>query len=76
MKNAVFWDVSVCGSCRNRHIPEDDILQRLRVSENRVLRICAPKKDEVTKGWRGMHNEELRDLSSSPSTIRMIKSRR
>jgi hypothetical protein len=30
----------------------------------------------VTGGWRKPHNEELRDLYSSPSIIRIIKSRR
>jgi hypothetical protein len=35
-----------------------------------------PKRDEVTGGWRKLHNEELRDLYSSPSIIRIIKSRR
>jgi hypothetical protein len=36
---------------------------RLRVFENRVLRrIFGPKRDEVTGGWRKLHNEELRDL--------------
>jgi hypothetical protein len=35
-----------------------------------------PKGDEVTVEWRKMHNEELRDLCSSPSIIRIIKSRR
>jgi hypothetical protein len=49
---------------------------RLRVFENRVLRICGPKKDEVTRCWRKLHNEELHNLYSSPSIIRMIKSRR
>jgi hypothetical protein len=45
------------------------------VFENRVLRrIFGPKKDEVTGGWRKLHNEELRDLYSSPSIIRIIKS--
>jgi hypothetical protein len=33
---------------------------RLRVFENRVLRrIFGPKRDEVTDGWRKLHNEEL-----------------
>jgi hypothetical protein len=50
---------------------------RLRVSENRVLRrIFGPKRDEVTGGWRKLHNEELHCLYSSPSIIRVIKSRR
>jgi hypothetical protein len=38
---------------------------RLRVFENNVLRrIFGPKRDEVTGGWRKLHNEELRDLCS------------
>jgi hypothetical protein len=41
-----------------------------------VLRIFGPKRDEVTGGWRKLHNEELHNLYSSPSIIRMIKSRR
>jgi hypothetical protein len=49
---------------------------RLRVFENRVLRrIFRPKRDEVTGGRRKLHNEELHNLYSSPSIIRMIKSR-
>jgi hypothetical protein len=45
---------------------------RLRVFENRVLRrIFGPKRDEVTGEWRKLHSEELRDLYSSPSIIRM-----
>jgi hypothetical protein len=44
---------------------------------NRVLRrIFGPKRDEVTGEWRKLHNEELCDLYSSPSIIRIIKSRR
>jgi hypothetical protein len=39
-------------------------------------RVFGPKRDEVTGGWRKLHNEELHDLYSSPSIIRIIKSRR
>jgi hypothetical protein len=47
------------------------------VFENRVLRrIFGLKRDEVTGGWRKVHNEELHNLYSSPSIIRMLKSRR
>jgi hypothetical protein len=47
------------------------------VFENRVLRrIFGPKRDELTGEWRKLHNEELRDLYSSPSIIRIIKSMR
>jgi hypothetical protein len=35
-----------------------------------------PKRGEVTGGWRELHSEELHSLYSSPSIIRMIKSRR
>jgi hypothetical protein len=46
------------------------------VFENRVLRrIFGPKRDEVTGEWRKLRNEELRDLYSSPSIIRIINSR-
>jgi hypothetical protein len=47
---------------------------RLRVFENKVLRrIYGPKKNEVTGGWRKLHNEELPDLYSSPIIIIIIK---
>jgi hypothetical protein len=47
----------------------------VRVFENRVLRrISGPKRDEVTGGWRKLHNEELHNLYSSPSIIRIMKS--
>jgi hypothetical protein len=47
------------------------------VFENRVLRrIFGPKRDEVMGELRKLHDEELRDLNSSPNIIRIIKSRR
>jgi hypothetical protein len=47
------------------------------VFENRVLRrISGPKRDKVTGEWRKLHNEELHDLYSSPSIIRIIKLRK
>jgi hypothetical protein len=43
------------------------------VFENRVLRrIFGPKRDEVTGGWRELHNKQLCYLYSSPSIIRII----
>jgi hypothetical protein len=41
-----------------------------------LRRISGPKRDEVTREWRKLHNEEPRDLYSSPSIVRIIKSRR
>jgi hypothetical protein len=41
-----------------------------------LRRIFGPKRDEVTGGWRKLHNEELYNLNISPSIIKMIKSRR
>jgi hypothetical protein len=47
------------------------------VFENRVLsRIFGPNRDEVTGEWRKLHNEELHDLYSSSSIIRIMKSSR
>jgi hypothetical protein len=47
------------------------------VFENRVLRrIFGPKRDGLTGGWRKLHNEELHNLYSSPSIIRIIKPKR
>jgi hypothetical protein len=47
----------------------------MRLFENRVLRnIMGPKTDEMTREWRKLHNEELRDLYSP--NIRVITSRR
>jgi hypothetical protein len=48
----------------------------IEVFENRVLRrIFRTKREEVVGVWGNPHNEELQNLYSSPSTIRMIKPR-
>jgi hypothetical protein len=45
--------------------------------ENRVLRrIFGRKRDEVTGEWRKLHNKEINDLYSSPTIVRVMKSRR
>jgi len=50
---------------------------RLRVFENRVLRrIFGLKSDEVIGEWKKLHNDEINDLYCSPTTLRLIKSRR
>jgi hypothetical protein len=41
-----------------------------------MLRIFGLKWYKVTGDWRKLHNEELNDLYSSPTILRMIKSRR
>jgi hypothetical protein len=47
------------------------------VFEKRLLRrIVGPKRDELTGGWRKLHNEEMHDSYCSSSIIRIIKSRR
>jgi len=48
--------------------------RRLRVFRNRLLRrIFGRMRDKVTGEWRKLHIEELNDLYSSPSIVRMIK---
>ena len=49
----------------------------MRVFENRVLRrVFGPKRDEVTREWRKLHNEELSDLYFLPNIVQVVKSRR
>jgi len=51
--------------------------RKLRVFENMVLRrIFGPRRDEVTREWRRLHNEELNDLYCSPNIVWVIKWRR
>ena len=38
--------------------------------------LFGPKRDEIARGWRKLHIEELNDLFSSPNIVRVIKSRR
>ena len=53
------------------------MMSRLRVFENRVFRrMFGSKRDGVTGERRKLHNEELNDLYSSPSIVRVIKSGR
>jgi hypothetical protein len=50
--------------------------RRLRVFENRVLRIFGLNRVEVTGEWRKLHYGELNDLCWSPNIVWVIKSRR
>jgi hypothetical protein len=45
------------------------------VYKNRVLRIFGPKRDEVIREWRKLHNEDLNDLYASPNIVQRIKLR-
>jgi hypothetical protein len=50
---------------------------RLMVSENRALRrLFGPNREEVTGGWRRLHNEELHNLYASPYITGLTESRR
>jgi hypothetical protein len=46
---------------------------RLTVFENMALRIFGPTRDEVTREWRKLHNEELNDLYSSAIIVWVMK---
>jgi hypothetical protein len=67
------------GVITNQNLIQEEIKRRLNSGNacyHSVQRIFGPKGDEVTGGWRKLHHEELHNLYSSPSIIRMIKSRR
>jgi hypothetical protein len=49
--------------------------QRLRVFENRVLRIFEPKREE-DGSWRKLHNDGLHSLYSSSNIVKVTTSRR
>jgi len=47
------------------------------VFENRALRIIfLPKRDEETREWRKLNNDELNDQNSSPNIVQVTKARR
>ena len=51
--------------------------RKLRVFENMVLRrIFGPRREELTREWRRLHNKELNGLYCSPNIVRVIKSKR
>jgi hypothetical protein len=69
-KKALLFAYIVCFVWFSQSLREE---HRLRVFENRMLRkIFGTKRDQVTGGWRKLHNEELHNLYSMPS----VKSRR
>jgi hypothetical protein len=49
---------------------------RLRVFENRVLRRIFGPEGEEDGQWRKLHNDELRNVYSSPNIFRVIELRR
>jgi hypothetical protein len=50
--------------------------RRLRVSENRILRLIFGPKRDANGEWRRLHSEELHSLYRSPNIVRVIKSRK
>jgi hypothetical protein len=69
-------ETSVLTRATRRNIPENTILHNLRVFEGRVLkRIFGSKRIEVTGTWSKLNNEELHNVCSSPSKIKIIKSK-
>jgi hypothetical protein len=72
LKNQMIFPVLYgCGS-RSLTLREECRLK----FENRMLRMFAPKRDEVTGEWKYLHNVELNDMYFSPSIVCVMKSRR
>jgi hypothetical protein len=47
------------------------LTQRMAVFEYMLMRMFGSKREEVTGGWRKLHNEELHNLYFSPDIIRV-----
>jgi hypothetical protein len=62
--------ISTCSSKLVLSHRERNIYSRL------LRRLSEPKSEELTGGWRKLHNEELHNLYSSPDVIRIIRWRR
>jgi hypothetical protein len=68
----------VARSCRDQSSISEIIIicNYFYCFENRVLRIFGPKRDELKRKWRKLHNEEFNNLYSSPNIVQLIKWRR
>jgi hypothetical protein len=75
MEGAGFSETLVPIKQATQHLIQKDHTLHIHCRENVKLTSCRVFI-EVTGGWRKLHNEELHNLYSSPSIIRMIKSRR
>jgi hypothetical protein len=65
-----FWLQLLCETFLILRRTERDVIKNVKVFEKRVLRrVFGPKRDEVTGGWRKLHNEELNDLYSLPNIV-------
>ena len=68
-------------TCRILHFVEAEYetspLTLRRIFENSVsCKIFGPKKEDVTRDWRKLHNKDLHKFQSSPNVMRVMKSNR